>query len=189
MTGWTAAGTSNPGRDNGTFDSDVSVFDGAYDFYGDIGAGGTLTQRVNLFSAGVTAAQINAGSATAAFSFFEQSEPGQADAAGVNLLFLNVAGTQIGTATSGEISQNGSWVQITNTAAIPAGTQYVDYQLFFNRHTGNNVDSFLDDVTLTVNVVPEPSTWAAVLAGTGFLALVLRRRTRLGSNQLSSASH
>ena len=41
---------------------------------------------------------------------------------------------------------------------------------------GNNVNrhAFLDDIVITGNVVPEPST--AALLGLGGLALILRRR-------------
>ena len=52
-------------------------------------------------------------------------------------------------------------------------------------HNGTEMTS-LDNVALTV---PEPSTWAAVLADTGFFAFVLQRRTRRGSDKLRSASN
>lgn len=194
VTGWTVGGTSNPGRDNGTFDPGINPYDGAYDFYGNGGnseASGTLTQRVDLLSAGLSIPLLNATGNTATFSFYEESlfDP-VPDTAGVNLFFLNAAGMQIGTATSGEFYNRSSWAFDTNTAALPAGTQFIDCQLFFVRHTGVDIDSYLDDVSLTVNVVPEPSTWAAGLAtGACLLALVLRRRARLISDKLSSASN
>ena len=185
VTGWTVGGTSNPGRDNGTFDPSVSPFDGSYDFYGNGGnseASGTLTQRVDLLSAGISAARLAAPGNTASFSFFEQSyddaADGPTDTAGVTLTFLSAAGSQLGTATSGEIRDLDSWGHYTATAPVPVGTRYVDYQIFFVRHQGVDVDSFVDDAALTVTTVPEPSTWAAVLGGVGVLLVVQRCHAR-----------
>ena len=184
VTGWTVGGTSNPGRDNGTFDPSVSPFDGSYDFYGNGGnseASGTLTQRVNLLSAGLSAARLAATGNTASFSFFEQSYDdaanGPTDTAGVTLTFLSAAGSQLGTATSGELRNLDSWGQYATTATLPVGTQYVDYQIFFVRHQGVDLDSFVDDASLTVTTVPEPSTWAGGLLGLGLL-VIQRRRSR-----------
>ena len=66
-------------------------------------------------------------------------------------------------------------------------TQYLQYLGNSNPATAAAIDTgsltlyhFSDatafGVSTAVSVVPEPSTWAAVLAGTGFLGLVLRRR-------------
>ena len=180
VTNWAVGGNSNPGRDDGTEDPGINPHTGSYDFFGNFGTGGTLTQRVDLLSAGISAPALQAGGNTATFSFYEQSldqsTVDATDTAGVNLSFFNSAGTQIGTATSGQFGSVGAWSLETTTAAIPVGTRYIDYQITFVRNAGNYLDSFVDDTSLTVNVVPEPSTWITGLGCGGLLALALRRR-------------
>jgi hypothetical protein len=56
------------------------------------------------------------------------------------------------------------------------------YTGFYNEYTGN-----YDTVTLTVTNVPEPSTWAMMLAGFAALGFVGYRRTYKDAKVLSAA--
>lgn len=182
LSGWTVGGTSNPGVDDGSFDG-FTPHSGSFDFYGGNGVSGTLDQTVNLLTAGFTTTQIDSGSLSATFSFFEQSlnQGAPSDSAGVSINFLDGGGNVLGTATSGEFyNVDGTWLPVSNTAAVVAGTRSIDYQMFFVRHVGSDLDSFIDDNSLTVKVappVPEPSTLAA-LSGLGLVGLAARRRRR-----------
>ncbi len=195
VTGWTAGGTTNPGRDDGTLDG-IAPYAGTYAFFGGTGgsgSNGTLTQRVDLVGAGLTVALINTPGTTATFSFFERSlndggTPNVGDAAGVNLFFLNAAGTQIGTATNGPFYSPGQWTFETATAAVPAGTRYVDFQMTFLKRIGVDSDGYIDNASLTVSVVPEPSTWALLLGAVGIVALALRRKTLATSGKVNFTS-
>ena len=176
VTSWTPGGTSNPGRDNGTFDPTITPHTGTYDFYGHSGASGTLDQIINLQTSGVTLTL----SSTTTFSFFEQTlNQGTLDAAGVRLIFLSSTGMTLGTATSGEIANPGGWLQVSNTASIPTGTASIDYQMFFTLHAPNDLDSFIDDNSLTIKVAPEPSTWALLSLGVAGAGIVTLRRQRV----------
>ncbi|MFG6485969.1 PEP-CTERM sorting domain-containing protein [Roseateles sp. BYS78W] len=74
------------------------------------------------------------------------------------------------------------WTQISfQGAAIPAGTQAV--YLLFNTAVGPLLDGrpnavYIDDVQLTLHTaaVPEPSSYALLLAGLGAVGAIVRRR-------------
>lgn len=51
-----------------------------------------------------------------------------------------------------------------------------NYMLSFSKATGRRQDMKIDDVLMTVTVVPEPQTYALMLAGLGVLGWVARKR-------------
>lgn len=102
------------------------------------------------------------------------------------------------TAASDQIQVNGA-LTLDGTLTVNALTGFGAGRYDLINYTGALTDNGLDLGTLPVGyyyavdtsragevdlivsttaIVPEPSTWAAVLAGGGFLALVLRRRVR-----------
>jgi hypothetical protein len=56
----------------------------------------------------------------------------------------------------------------TNSAA--------NYQIFFKNAGGDNVGALLDNVSVSVAAVPEPSTYMLMLGGLGLIGFVARRR-------------
>ena len=91
-TNWVIGGVSNPGVDNGTFDSGITTHSGSYDFYGRTGAEGTLSQTVYLpGNQGITSALIDAGILAANVSFWEQglNQGTPSDAARIIIAFLD----------------------------------------------------------------------------------------------------
>ena len=170
LTGWSAAGTSSPGVDNGSFDAGIHPRTGGSMFFGGAGASGTLSQTVSLLNVfGITTAQIDAGTATADVSFWEQSL-GQApdDDAQIVLTFLNASSASLGSVNTSELDSPSSWTNHSESFVIPAGTRSIQYQMVFIRHSGTDLDAFIDDNSLTLTV-PSLSTSPAVttLAATG----------------------
>ena len=188
IAGWTVGGTSNPGVDSGSFDPGINPNSGTFDFYGHTGASGTLTQDVTLVGTqGITAALIDNGTTVAGVSFFEQglNQGTPSDDARVTLSFLDGSSTVLSSVSTPEAdSHNGAWQNFTGSFAIPIGTRTIAYTMEFIRHSGNDLDAFVDDNSLVVTTraatvgTPEPSTvisaGVAVLAGLG--AMVCRRR-------------
>ena len=65
---------------------------------------------------------------------------------------------------------------IFSDSSISASVQGINLSLQNNNGSSDSTAVVFDNFSLTAaNVVPEPSTWAAVLAGAGFLAFVCRR--------------
>lgn len=187
ISGWTVGGTSNPGVDNGSFDTGINPHTGSFDFYGHTGALGTLSQTVALVgNQGLTAAAIDAGLTTANVGFWEQglSQGTPSDDGSVTLTFLDATSTALGSASTPEVdSHSGAWQSFAGGYAIPVGTRSIVYTMNFIRYNGSDNDSFLDDNSLTVTAsvaaVPEPGGLAlAGLGGLGLMGSALRRRGR-----------
>jgi hypothetical protein len=186
LTDWTVGGASNPGVDNGSFDGGINPHTGSYDFYGGNGANGSLTQNVSLVGTqGITAAEVNSGLLSANLSFWEQglNQGTPSDDAQVSLTFLNAAGGTLGTFTTPEVDSHlGSWQEFDASTLIPADTQSIDYSMLFDRHSGSDLDAFVDDNSLTVsaNPVPEASTTVSLglllMLGLGGMAVAAKRK-------------
>ena len=181
-TDWTVGGNSNPGVDNGTFNPGINPNSGSFDFYGHTGSFGTLTQNVNLLSNGFTPAQIDGGTLLANVGFFEQglNQGTPSDDASVSLTFLDAFNASLGIVSSGVVdSHNLTWQGFNGNFSIPSGTRSIDYTMNFFRNVGNDLDSYIDDNSLTVTGVPIPG--AIWLLGSGLLGVVgLRRRFNKG---------
>jgi len=176
VSNWVVGGVSNPGRENGTFNSGITPRTGLYSFFGNNGASGTLTQRVAVTSSGVSLGDVDAGRAFASLSFYTQSlnQGSAGDAASVLLTFLNAAGSPIGSPFDTGLNYSvGSWLLVNASSLIPSGTRFVDYSMVFTRRVGGDNDSYFDDNSLAI-AVPSPS--AAALLGLGGLLAARRRR-------------
>jgi hypothetical protein len=169
VTGWTAGGDSNPGRDDGSFGDGFGPHSGSYDFYGGTGAMGTLSQTVSLSSLDpATLALIDTGTDSLNVEFFEQSldQGVPSDSAEVKITFADAGGNPLaGGYDSGLIYNIGSWEDVTGSALIPAGTRMVNYEMIFTREVGSDLDSFIDDNSASVGTPtspPPPSPPASV---------------------------
>ncbi|MGA2582843.1 MAG: hypothetical protein ABSG31_06155 [Tepidisphaeraceae bacterium] len=190
---WTVGGTSNPGRDDGTFDG-FTPHGGSYDFYGGSGGvsdgsttpAGSFSQVVNLLTAGFSASSIDSGTDSYAVEFFEQSlDQGLTlnDAGEVVISFQDASHDPLtGGYNSGEISYvAGGWKEVTGTADIPADARYMTYQMNFFLNAGTDVDAFIDDNSVSVSTasssgppatgVPLPSADWSALSMLGLLGL------------------
>ena len=168
VTDWTVGGTSNPGRDNGSFDG-FPVHSGSYDFYGGSGSiypdqspnpAGSLSQTVNLLTSGLSASGIDSGDDTLNVEFFERSldqdQTPLNDAASVTVVFLNGSLTPLpGGYNSGEVSNiTLPWQEVDGSDLIPPTARYFDYTMNFFLNAGTDVDAFVDDNSATVTTTP-----------------------------------
>jgi hypothetical protein len=148
LTNWAVGGDSGPRVDNGTFDSSIKPRSGTNDFLGGSGSVGTLTQVVP-----VGAYPIDSGTLLAYVSFWEQglSQGTPSDDGYVSLAFLGATSNSLSVWTSPEIdSHSGVWSNYSAYLPIPTGTRFIQYTMNFVRHSGNDLDAFIDDNILAV---------------------------------------
>ena len=154
LTNWVVGGSSNPRVDNGSFDSGYNPRTGSYDFVGGTGAAGSLSQTVALVAtAGWTTAAIDSGGLQALASFWEQglNQGSPSDDAYVTLTFLGATTNVLGSVSTGEVDfHSGAWGNFAGVYPVPVGTRYVQYVMNFVRHSGNDIDAFVDDNRLSV---------------------------------------
>jgi hypothetical protein len=181
LTGWTAAGNTGAGVDNGTFDPGINPHTGSYDFYGGVGSGhplGTLSQTVSIVTGGVTTALIDAGALSADVSFWVQSlnQGAPSDEAYVQLTFLNGSDGVIGTDETASVYSIGSWENVMDTYLIPTGTRSITYTMGFQLEKGTNIDSFVDDNVLEISSGASSPLMGLALVGLARILRAARKR-------------
>jgi len=154
LTNWIAGGNSNPRVDNGTFDTGILPRSGTNDFLAGTGSTGSLTQLVALLGQpGLTTAALDGGRLLANLSFWELglNQGAPSDDAYVSLAFWDGTSNVLSTVTTPEIdSHNNTWSNYTALYPIPAGTRFIQYTMNFVRHSGTDLDAFVDDNSLSV---------------------------------------
>ena len=181
LAGWTpggdAASQSTPHIDAGTFDPGIDPHSGAFDFTGGTGLQFTLTQNVSLSGIPLPT--------SATVSFWQQglNQGSPSDHSHVELDFLDVDHALLGSAATAVVdSHDGQWTEGGGTFAVPLGTSSIDYVIYFDRSVGSDLDSFIDDASLTVGAsptaVPEPTNLALLVAGLGLIGGLVRRQRR-----------
>jgi hypothetical protein len=170
LANWTAAGVSNPGIDDGSFDAGINPHTGKFAFFGGSGAWGSLTQNVGLSNVGQ--------SREMGVSFWERGlDQDTSDDGYVSLTYHDAKGNVLSAQSSSEMDfHDGVWGHYRGTFQVPLDAASVDYTMNFVRHFGIDLDAFIDDnaLTLTTNV-PEPSTIWLTLAGLGLMGSLLGR--------------
>lgn len=187
ISGWVAGGTSNPGVDNGSFDVGINPLSGSFDFYGGSGPLGSLSQTVSIVGNGVTTGMIDSGNLFADLSFWEQglNQGALSDNAYIQLTFLSATNATLGTISTPSVDSHlGSWTNFAGNYDIPVSTRSITYSMEFVREVGTDLDSFVDDNSLTISgptsTTPEPSTFFGLGLGLVTLAIRLRRSERCG---------
>jgi hypothetical protein len=174
LTGWVLGGTSNPfaGSQSDSLGDQFVPHSGVGYFIGGTGADyGSLSQQVSLIgNQGITAAALDQGTLFAAISVWEQglNQGNPSDNADIGLVFLDAHTNSLGATVTPIIdAHNGTWANYGNAYAIPVGTRYFLYTMNFNRHSGTDLDAFIDDNYLSVTDAAAPPRLAIARAGTG----------------------
>jgi len=98
----------------------------------------------------------------------------------VELVFFDFDHATLGSVSTAVVdSHGGAWTEGGGTFAIPLGTTSIDYVMFFDRAVGSDLDSFIDDNSLTISgatAVPEPANGALLLAGLALVGRLVRRQ-------------
>ena len=154
LEGWTVGGVSNPDIENGTINLKNKPYSGSYDFWGNKGASGTLSQVVSLVgNQGISSSIIDGGKLYANLSFWEESYSSATynDTGGIILDFLNSSKNVIGSISTPALgAKSQDWQNYTHSYVIPANTRYIRYTMNFIRNQGADLDAYIDDNSLIV---------------------------------------
>jgi hypothetical protein len=143
----------------------------------DINARGLFFQDIDV-SGGPTAVAIAAGTARYDLSAFMSSYLNDTDIGHASVDFLDESGgtLDIAVLSDPDFGPNNVWNLNTLSGDVPAGTTMLRLSLYGTRTAGGaGPDGYIDNVALSVTVVPEPGGLA--IAG-GLSGLMLARRRR-----------
>lgn len=202
LTNWIPGGDSGPRLDNGSFDSGINPHSGTNDFLAGTGSLGSLSQIVSIVgNPGVTTASIDGGGLLAYVSFWEQglNQGLSSDDAYVSVIFMGATSNILSTWTSPEVdSHNLTWSNYSAYLPLPASTRFIQYNMNFVRHVGNDLDGFIDDNVLSIvdsdqlprlsvaNVVTNNLVYWPILYSDGFL---LQQNTNLSKTNWTVATN
>ena len=143
----------------------------------DINATGLFYQDIDV-SAGPTAVAIAAGTARYDLSAFMSSYLNDTDIGHARIDFLDESGGTIDLAqlSDPDFGPNNVWNLNSLSGDVPVGTTMVRLSLFGTRTAGGQgPDGYIDNVALSITVVPEPGG-LALAAGLSGLMLARKRR-------------
>lgn len=132
--------------------------------------GGTTTFDGNYYGmlqGGQVLSQTFVATATTGLSV-DWLDTNRTNNGGAHSYTLTINGATIGTYTSGFFGF------VTNSSAQFLGVAGQSYTVAFNGIANGDTTTFIDRVSLAV--VPEPATWAMLVAGFGLVGVAIRRR-------------
>ena len=171
---------TNPGAESGTTGwtdelgglgtraDTPSPHSGSAYFFGGAYAETRARQRVDLVAAGASATSLDSGGCSAAVGWWQASYDGTNDPGACGLRFLDASLSVLSTsmATDSLVSPALTWSERSHSAAIPAGTRYMDVLIHATRAAGTNNDGYFDDITATVTV-PDVTVNVPSIGGAG----------------------
>ena len=152
-------------------------YEGSKYLFGERTASFSVWQDIDILAAGLAAAEIDAGRYTADFGGFQAGWNTQTDYGRISLHFYDDQLAEIGSSSLPGFYSNNTWVEQAGAAAVLAGTRTIRYQFVGTRVEGLNDDAYLDAAYLTVAAVPEPESYALMLAGLAVVGVMARKRS------------
>ena len=148
-----------------------------------------LSTAMQSIDVSTGAAAIDAGGSTFDLSAFLGGFDTQDDNAVLSISFLSGASATLGSASIGPTTQpdrggiSGLLFQETS-GFVPIGTRSIELTLTMTRFQGSYDDGYADNLSLVLAAgdvvvpppIPEPGTYALMLAGLGALGFAVRRR-------------
>lgn len=172
LTDWSSSGNA------AIRSADPAAYEGTNYVYGQSTPLFSVWQDIDLLAAGVSAGSIDGGFASVTFGGFQSGWNTQTDYGQIGVSFLDEAMGTIASVTLDAFYSNHTWAEQSGVAAVVAGTRTIRYEFTGTRVSGSNNDAFLDAAYLSVSAVPEPETYAMLLAGLALIGGVARRRQR-----------
>lgn len=159
--------------DAGPADRGLNFFSG-----GPSNSNSLAEQRVDVSGA---SALIDQGSVGFDLSAYLGGFSSQRDNATLQISFLDAGVTMLDLAAIGPVSASdrGNLTGLllrSTTGTVPVGTRFIDVMLTMTRLDGSYNDGYADNLSLVLAAVPEPSSYALMLAGIGALTVRARRR-------------
>jgi len=152
---WIVGGTSNPGLDNGTQDEGFFPRTGSFQFSGNRGQWGTLTQTVFIVGGNepIVTTQIDTGNLSVIVLFWTRclDQHPKNDAAAVTLYFLDALNNTLANVITPEQAVPDTYALYSNSYSIPIGTRSIQYQMKFIRYSGSDLDAYIDDNSMIIN--------------------------------------
>ena len=155
LTGWTTTGNAAI-RTGGP-----PPHEGEKYLFGDSTPHFTAAQDVALVAAGISTAEIDAGSTQALFGGWQSGWSTQTDQGQISILFLDGTWAELASSALPFFYSNHTWVEQSGRADLPPGTRYIRYHFEGVRHAGSNNDAYLDAAYLSVSTVldRQPDLW------------------------------
>lgn len=164
-TGWSFTGASGVASNNSAFSGTASA--GTY--YG-------FLQNVSSISQTFTASSSSTESLS--FDLLARAYGGTAQVVTVSLAAQG-GPTLYSWTGSGNSTSTYETISSVNPISLTSGTSYV--LTLSGSTSGGDTTAFVDNVTLTpLAAVPEPETYAMMLAGLGFVGFIAKRRSTRG---------
>jgi hypothetical protein len=142
-------------------------------------AAGTQTLDLSSFSADIAAGKVNYN-----LSGFLGGWTTQQDNAQFQATFLAANGDILGVAKLGPImpadrNNTTGLFEFTTAGVLPTATAQVVFVLDMERLAGGDNDGYADNLSFVLNTtpVPEPESYALMLAGLAMISTIVRRRS------------
>lgn len=147
---------------------------------------------LSLLTGGITALDIDGG--TVSYNLYAQFSTylGQNDHGTLSVQFLdavssplgssiNIGGsafvTGLGSGNNGTYPDARAWGEDFLTGAVPTGARFASVQIIeVKTASGTAIDGYMDNVSFSIAVVPEPGPVALIALGAGLFAFLRRRR-------------
>lgn len=142
-------------------------------------ASGVTSQSIQIVSLADYAADVSAGNASFdASGMFDFGNDANGASAAVTVRFFNGGGwsSLFQTSSSGLAldDDTNNWETITHSGPIPTNATWMGVELVYNSNSLNGNAGYVDDTSLTITTIPEPSS--ALLLGLGSLGVLFRRK-------------
>ncbi len=176
LTGWQTTGNV----DLRTALSEPDPYEGLNYIFGRNTALFSVRQDVDVLASGFTADAVDGGTLEVLFGGWQAGFETQTDEGQITVSMFDAQMAELGHLSLESFYSNNTWVEQSGVTPLLEGTRYLRYSFVGTRHSGSNDDAYLDAAYLEVRAVPEPETYALMLAGLALTVVAGKRRTKKG---------